>query len=316
MEFQNYPFFYLFFLSAIITGYISWYAWKRRDIRSVRTLSILMALVASWTFFYGFEVITDVPDLHFLFLKLEYLAIPWISGFLVLFALEFGGYTQYLTKKIKICIFVIPAIVFVGYFTNDLHHLYYEKVSYQIIDNLVIVSNTPGILYRLMTVSNLVAAIFCFIIILQVFNQSTPVLRPQLKNSVFTFLILIATIIAYFVIPRRYPDFDISPIFLSIIGLILLNAIFRYQFLDLMHIPYQNIFNYLQEGIIVLDPKNRILEINEPASELLNLDPVEILGKPLETIDSPIREQYPVLTGETGTTFTIGKSKDQQDISL
>ncbi|MDD1725145.1 MAG: hypothetical protein LUQ07_08465, partial [Methanospirillum sp.] len=68
MGFQNYPFFYIFFLSAIISGYICWYAWKHRDIRSVRTLSILMALVVSWTFFYGLEVITNIPDLHFFFL--------------------------------------------------------------------------------------------------------------------------------------------------------------------------------------------------------------------------------------------------------
>ncbi|PWR73971.1 histidine kinase N-terminal 7TM domain-containing protein [Methanospirillum lacunae] len=313
MAFQNYPLFYLFFLSALITGYLSLYTWKRREIRSAKSFSILMGLISVWSLFYGFEVITDDPALHVLFLKLEYLAIPWISGFLILFALEFGGYTKYLTNKLLFLIFLIPVIVFIGYFTNDYHHLYYENSTFLLINDLVVISNTPGMLYRLLTVANIAAAIFGFLVVLQVYYHAPPLLRPQLKYTQLSFIVGIVCVLSYFVFPKLYPDFDLSPIFLVIIGVFLLHAIFRYKLLDLMYIPYRNIFSYLHEGVMVLDPKNRILEINEAASLFFDQDQEILRGRNLESIDSPLKEYYPALTGNDGTKFTIHKKKDQTE---
>jgi len=271
-------------------------------------------MVASWNFFYGFEVITNVPELHFLFLKLEYLTIPWIPGVLVVFVIEFAGYTSLLNKKGYLAIFLIPAIVFIGFFTNNFHHLYYEQTGYLIIDNLVVISNIPGILYKLQYISNVIASTIGLFIILQLLIYSSPVLRPQMKYTAFIFLVLTSCIILSFIFPQFYPDFDLSSVLLSIIGLIILNGIFKHNLLDLMHIPYLDIFNYLHEGVIVLDPRNRILEINIPASQYLDLDPSKIRGKNIESVDSIIQEQYSKLIEGTETTFTIKKEGIQQDL--
>jgi signal transduction histidine kinase len=80
-----------------------------------------------------------------------------------------------------------------------------------------------------------------------------------------------------------------------------------------MYIPYRNIFSYLHEGVMVLDPKHRILEINEAASLLFDQDQALLRGRDLNSIDSPLKEYYPVLTGNDGTKFTIHKRKDQTD---
>jgi|GEM_PF-686067 len=298
MVFQNYPFFYLFFLSSFISGCTAYYAWKRRTVRSARTFSILMVFVTWWVFFYGFEVIMAQPGLQFFFLQIEYLAIPWISGLLIWCSLEFGGYEKYCTKKNLLILFIIPALIFFSFFTNRYLHLYYQDVSFLVIDNLMVMSITPNIMYRLLDIANIGSIIFCLIIIIRVFYQVPRIFRPQMLLSLCALILILTGLVVYIFLPRMYPNFDISSISISLVGLVFLTAIFRYQFFDLINIPYHSIFENLEEGIMVLDSKNRILEINKKAATLLTLDSETVLGKELASVDTFLKEHNLVLTGD------------------
>ena len=315
MVFQNYPFFYLFFLTACITGFIAYFSWKHREVRSAKSFSILMGLITWWFFFYGFEVMSADPALQSSFLMIEYLAIPWISGFLVLFSLEFAGYEKYCTGKYLGIIFFIPTLIFIGFFTDGFFHLFYDEYTFLIIDNLLVLSVKPGILYNLLVFANIISILICFKFIIRSFMQSPGIFRAQILLTLAALAVAFIGFIAFFMFPRPYPNFDIQPIFYTIVGLLLLTAIFRFQFLDLIQIPYHSIFNNLEEGIIVLDAKNRIIQVNTKASDLLNFNPDLVMGQELSDANPIFKEHSDFIIMDFYSKLKVDGVKEQ-DISL
>lgn len=316
MIFQNYPYFYIFFISAIVTGFTAYYTWNRRTVRSAKTFSILMGLITWWVFFYGFELITVEPDKQFLFLSLEYLAIPWISGFLFWFSLEFGGYEKYCTREGLLVIFLIPAIIFLSFFTNNTFHLFYENFTYVEFQTLIVPSFTPGIMYRVLNIVNIVAEIFCFLVIFKVFLKSPRIFLRQMAVLVICMVLVFVSMGFFFLVSRPYPNFDPVPILLAIMNVCVLIAIFRLQFFDLIHIPYQSIFENLEEGIIVMDAHNRIIQMNRKASILLEIEPDAVMGEKLNSIDSILKPYQDKLTGNSYTTIRIENEIKNGEISL
>lgn len=309
MIFQAYPFLVIIFLSSILTGCTTYYSWIRRTVRSARTFSILMGLLTWWTFFYGCEISFHEPSLHMLFLSIEYLAIPWISGTILVFALEYSGYEKYLTRRNLAVIFSIPALIFFSFFTDGYLHLFYNQVNFLVINDLTVMSITPGIMYRALNLANIFAVIFCFIIIIREYLHAPRVFRTQLLLCIISLILALIGILVYYLAPRMYPDFDISPIIISLVGVMMMAAIFRFRFFDLIHIPYHSIFENLQEGIIVLDTKNRIIEINRMAGDLLLCRESDLLGMSLDGTGSILIDELRDLTGDlyVQKTVTFGK---------
>jgi len=305
MQFQNYPFFYLMFLSAIISGIISFITWNRRDVRGSGTFSFYMFLIAWWLFFYALEVTALDPSLHILYLKLEYLAIPWIPAFVILFALKFGGFDRHITWKTRLLIFFIPVISFLSYFTNEYHHWYYQAVNALTIDGLTIISITPGFMYDVLSAYIFLSILFCLLIFIYILYYSPRVFFIQS----FLFICVITSLLAgyayYHLMPRLYPDFDITPIVLAFAGIIVLLEIFHYQFFDLVHFPHRKIFEHLHDGIIVLDPSHRILAINHAAVAILHLENASPIGENFNRITTFLSESAPSLTGPNPVHTTI-----------
>ncbi|HWQ66600.1 MAG TPA: histidine kinase N-terminal 7TM domain-containing protein [Methanospirillum sp.] len=316
MIFQNYPFFYIFFISAFVTGFTAYYAWNRRSVRSAKTFAILMGLTTWWTFFYACELVSAEPQIQFFFLNLEYLAIPWIPGFLIWFSLEFGGYEKYCTREGLLVIFSIPVMIFISFFTNTIFHLLHENFTYITFETLIVPSFTPGIMYRVENIEIIASQIFCFLIILKVFLSSPRLFKPQLAVLIGCMILGFICMILFFLTPKPYPNFDVQPIFLAIINIFVLTAIFRFHFFDLIHIPYHSIFENLEEGIIVLDAHNRIIQMNRKASVLLELEPDRILGEELHSTNSILTPFYDTLTSNAYVSIRVSDNMKDRDVSL
>ncbi|MFH0966288.1 MAG: histidine kinase N-terminal 7TM domain-containing protein, partial [Methanobacteriota archaeon] len=256
------------------------------------------------------------PEIQFFFLSLEYLVIPWIPGILLCFSLEFGGYEKYCTRESYLIIFIIPAITFISFFTNNIFHLYYESFTYVEIQNLTIPAFVPGIMYRVLNISIIVPQIFCFLILFRIFLKSPRIFKPQMAIIVICMVLGILSFVFFFLISKPFQNFDPQPIFLAIINLLVLIAIFRLQFFDLIHIPYHSIFENLEEGIIVLDAHNRIIRINKKASILLEIEPDTVTGDDLNSISSFLTSYHDKLTGNSYTNIRIESRIKNDEVSL
>lgn len=149
------------------------------------------------------------PGLQFLFLQIEYLAIPWIPGLVIRYSLELGKYEKYCRYKYLLAIFFIPAIIFISFFTDPYFHLYYRDITFAVIDNLTVMSAVPGTMYMVMIAAQIISLIFCFIIISRLFYQAPRIFRPQMFLTLFALILILGGLGIYISLPRPYPNFDI-----------------------------------------------------------------------------------------------------------
>jgi len=82
--------------------------------------------------------------------------------------------------------------------------------------------------------------------------------------------------------PLQY--FNYTTAVFSVSGVILAWALFRHRFLDLLPLARDSVIDSMSDGIILLDLKYRIVDINPAARQLTNLTTV-LLGKPLQDVD-------------------------------
>jgi diguanylate cyclase (GGDEF)-like protein/PAS domain S-box-containing protein len=75
--------------------------------------------------------------------------------------------------------------------------------------------------------------------------------------------------------------FDITPLSISFIALLMSWNIFRYRIFDLSLIEREKLLNSMKEGVIVIDPNDIILEINPAALEIIGYEGRQPVGRSL-----------------------------------
>jgi PAS domain-containing protein len=83
-------------------------------------------------------------------------------------------------------------------------------------------------------------------------------------------------------------NFDVTPFFFSMAGIIVFLDIFRYRFLDLIPVARGIIFENIHDGIIVADSGYRIIDMNKRAEELFRISGDTLHGYAAGTASVPV----------------------------
>jgi signal transduction histidine kinase len=80
-----------------------------------------------------------------------------------------------------------------------------------------------------------------------------------------------------------FPSLDLTPIALTIANLFLSISFLRYRFMDLRPIAHDSVFNAMKDGVVVLDHKERIVDIN-PVGTFIFQNTGDLLGHEINTL--------------------------------
>jgi signal transduction histidine kinase len=80
-----------------------------------------------------------------------------------------------------------------------------------------------------------------------------------------------------------FPSLDLTPIALTISNLFLSVSFLRYRFMDLHPIAHDSVFNAMKDGVVVLDHKERIVDIN-PVGTFIFQDTGDLLGHEIKNL--------------------------------
>ncbi len=175
-------------------------------------------------------------------------------------------------KRIHLLLFAIPILSLLILWTNDSHHLFYEKYSTNISDTVygpyMIVHNVYsysllaiGIIYMLkVSIKN--SGFFSRQSLLIVLGVSVPVI----VNILGTFKVIPMSIY-------------VTPITFTITIICCAIAILKFKFLGVTPIALQNIVDRISDGYLVLDDNYVITEFNKTFLKIFNLKTEDIRSK-------------------------------------
>lgn len=289
-------------LSAVTLVYIAYFAWKRDKIYISMSL-IAISINASG---YAFEILCANIEWVKFWVKVEYLGGSFFGVLWLMFALEFTGKMDNIKKRTLALLYIVPAAILIINWTNDFHHWFYKEMYMNnngIFSRLEVIH---GSWYWVHTMYNYALTLMGMIIFIITYLKAVSVIRKQML------LLIISCIIpwigdAVYIFGLAPFDLDLCPLALSLSGILYSFAVLKFKFLKLTPIALEKVFSNMQDGVIILDSENTIVNFNDSSKHIF---PELNYLKAGEKISDEVLEKYQSLVE------IINNNKNENLISI
>lgn len=259
-------------------------SWRRRNTKVGFYFALGMLGITLWTLAAGLDYAAVPIPLKVFFAKLEYTAYNIGFVFFAFFALSYAGYEHWLENtRIKAFFSVIMISNILLAWTNDWHGWLwsgFERSAYG--DNTVIFEHGPGYLWAAVTGYLMILAII--VPLWQASHSGSEFLRRQARLIFYAGLLPVLGNLFYLFQPPEFKGVDWTPISFSISGILFLLALYGTRLLDLVPIARDKLVAHLSDGMIVLDPGDRIIDANQAAADMIQSTLEGLIGKKLSEV--------------------------------
>jgi|GEM_PF-2529725 len=269
MTWQYSEYAHLLLFTAIFAFIAAIYAW-RRQVNSVSAPFIFLSLsIAEWTFFRALQIsVVEIPA-KILWAKFAYIGIATTPLFWFIFIMRYSQLFHWLTRRHIIAASIIPFLTIVIAATNEWRGLLWSNItpaSGTTGDPLVL---TSGIWFSIHLTYNYIIIFIGVLTLLRMIRHAPPIHRRQVIGLIFGAVISwIANIIDLSEL-TPWRDVEITPLAITLACLIYAVILYRFQLLDLTPVARDVLIENMNDGVIVLDANNRIVDINSAARRLI-----------------------------------------------
>ncbi|PST82193.1 PAS domain-containing sensor histidine kinase [Pedobacter yulinensis] len=285
----------------------------RRENGTMKWLGCTLFSNAVWSIAYGFELASPTAWQMKFFTNIEYLGIATLPVFWYLFCLSMCSKDEWYGRTRNMALlFVVPCVTILLVWTNSLHHWYYRSHSANFMGPFPMADIEPGWFYRFFTVyfyGLLAHGVYLLIIN---FRRTDPIYRAQHHLILFASFIPWIANILYVLGIRPLVNLDLTPFAFTLTIIIVLIAIYRFKIFDVIPLAREKVLDLMQDGFILLDERDRMIDINSAAKRFLGLGD-RLIGRSIYSfiseeseLTAAIRQKKPGKI-EVRTAATTGK---------
>jgi len=313
MQYQFPGFTIAYVVSAALCFLSAGMAWKRQVNPGNKIFAFLMVSLAIWSFASIFEAGAMTANQKIFWSKCQYLGATTISPLWLIFTVQYTGKSEFLSKKTRHLIWVIPLTILVLAFTNELHHLIWTNVTVMH-DVLHLGYYTHGIAFYVHIVFSYICLLIGAIWLVKDFVTSQKKRRFQSVIFVIAVVISWAANILYILELSPIPGLDITPLSFSLIALVMSWSISRNKLFDLVPVARDALLGSMAEGVIVIDPNDIVLEINPAAIDITGYKGIHPLGQSIWDVFSKYGEVIEQFRNRTDLKAEVEIPGDQSRI--
>ena len=270
------------FISTIVLTINTTIAWQHRQTRSGYYFSLFTASLAFWGVMVTLGYAAKPLSLKIFFAVLDAWGYRTADAFLILFALCFAGYEHIAEKKWMkaIAVFHVLSHALMAS-TNQWHGLIWKDFIPQA-NNVILFVHGPAMALTVITGYSF-ALIDMTLFVIASFRGSN-IIKRQARLLITAFLVQIFLNVAYNLDLFGMPGVDWTSAASAFTNVFVLWALSGQKLLDINPIARNKLINNLSDGMIALDLKNRIIDINRSAAAVLGSTEDALLGKRLEEV--------------------------------
>jgi diguanylate cyclase (GGDEF)-like protein/PAS domain S-box-containing protein len=269
---------FLFFFGTGLNILSAALMWPRRRMKAAITLFGLMIAFMIWTFCSGMELGATTLSGDVFWSKIAYFGSCSVPVLFFIFSLQFNDHDKYLSTRRTILLWIIPAVSVLLVLTNEYHHLIWTAVLPNPAPGDVHFLYYHGLWFWVLNVYSYVLLVFATLLMVMEAIRQHKVFRRQ------SHVILMG-------IPLPWIANLLYISVFSITGLLFSLGLYRYELLDLVPFARNKIFEDLQDGLIVLDLQERLVDLNPVAAQMLKLNASEAIGNPISDLN-PVLDIY------------------------
>jgi PAS domain-containing protein len=223
----------------------------------------------------------DLPLMVF-WAKIGYAATVITVTCFVVFAIEYTGNGEWLTRRTMVLLAIIPSVTILLCWTNDWHGLFWTKVWIDHSSSFATLRTERGFWAW-------VAAVYCYLLgflalalLTLTFLRAPGIYRRQAGAVLLAGLALIGIAImntANMSGLAPNPGLNLLPFAIAIAGLALFFGVFSFRLSDIMPVARATVLEGIREGVIVMDAQQRIVDLNPAAQSILGLRASAAVGR-------------------------------------
>ncbi|MCM3161902.1 histidine kinase N-terminal 7TM domain-containing protein [Metabacillus litoralis] len=260
---------------------------KIKDAPGGRYYVLATFMCAVFAFGYAFELASTTLEQMKIWLRVEYLALPFIPVFILLMCFDYVG------KKLKqwayILLFGIPILTITMHYTNEFHHIYYTSMDVRTDTPFPVLQLEGGPWFYIHSIFLYVCIVISVGILLMQFRKVTHKFR--LQTSLMIAGLLVPVMGSVFYITDTSPsNIDLGPVSMSITFILHGFALLSFQMFNVVPIAREIVFESIEEGVIVLNQHDVIVDYNSAIVPVLPLFGPHAIGKAVRDVlnDHPL----------------------------
>ena len=271
--------------SGLVSGLLAIKAYKAFNYREIpfsKYFVLIMLSMSLWSVIYAFEAGFTQYELKFLCARLQYLGIAIAPVAWFLFAAEYSGICKQFVRKYERIFFLFPLLTILLVFSK-FHELYLKVSPSDLPEDLFLVIKHGPLFWAFYGYSLILIVLGIFFFFKQFISLTVPY-RNQAGIALVAACIPLIGNTLHIADIGPFKFLDPTPFSFTVTGLILFWSAGQHEFLNVIPIARESVVESMNDGYIVVNLKNFIVDINKAALELAGKSRKEVLGRNLNEL--------------------------------
>lgn len=279
------PAFITLLATTIISGAVSVLLWHRRALPGGIALALLMAAVTGWALVAALEAVSVSLAAKIFWSKLEYLGSGTTLTLYLFFVLQRAGFRIHLGSRRTLALWLLPIVNFSLAFTNDWHGLLWTGFEPSPIGANQIVYQHGPVFFGMLAALYTYALLGSILLIRSTFHAGL-IGKRQNWAVLISGLTPLAGGLLYAMNPAWLGGINITPMSLGVTGLVLAVGLIGMRYFDIAPVARDTVFEVMDDGVLVLNESNQIVDINPSACRFLGADS-SCIGRTADSVLAP-----------------------------
>lgn len=267
------------FLAAGALALLAHYSWRHRTAHPAAPPFVALVLsVIMWLVAYGFEIVSSAPLLKEAWETVIIVAVAWLPFFWLVFAIQYTGQEVWLTGRNLVLLLLPSVLTTLLTLTNPLHHLVWTAITIDSSGPFLATVPQRGPWFWVHNAASYGYILFGMGLFI-VFSRSATLFRRQALIILVSSAIPLVGNALHLAGAIPVPGLDLGVFGFSVSAVLVALGLFRYRMLDIGPVAQRVVLDHLQDGVIVLDPHCRIVDLNPAARQMLGLGAGEVVGR-------------------------------------
>jgi len=269
------------FIGPAVLLPIAAYAVLHRRVRAAGWYALLLVAIAHWSMTYAWELTAGTLEFKVVVLKIKYLGVLAIPAIWIAFVLDFVGTEPARIRRTVRIMAAFSLVMLALAWTDGWHHAFWGPIT---VDSSgpfdLLIGRGPGFYVNIFFTY---AALWAGIGVLATRAFQSPYLYLRRCG-----ILIAATLLpwlgnlAFLMEAESVANIDPTPFLFSCTGVGAVIAVFHYRMLDPIPALSDARVENLGDGVLVIDGRGRLADLNSAAQAILGRRATELAGTPLD----------------------------------
>jgi PAS domain S-box-containing protein len=287
MNFEYSPYILPLIAAAIVSATVAIYAWMRRSANGALALSLMSASIFVWTVGYSFEIAGTNIETKYFWGVIQYFGIAFAPYFWLIFAIVYSDNAKIITRRFLILTALIPSITVLLALTTKWHGLIWSEYHIEQQGNFSALGVSHGPWFWVHFAYSYIILLIGTVLLARVLWRRRGMYRGQVAAMLVAVITPWVGNALYLTGNSPIPYLDLTPFAFTVSVAALAWAVFGFHLVDITPLARDRVVDSMREGMIVLDVRGNIVDINNAAARMIGVSAENAIGKTAADVFHP-----------------------------